>query len=211
MLYYWICCCSVTKSCPTLCDSMNCGTQASLSFTISWSLLRLMSIESVMLPNHLILCHPLHDWVYYSFKKKWRIYVTLPQSILWSIKSLKVDENMEEEHKNNHLFAQKQNVLLSLKLSVALRNISHMRLFCFMFRSYSWKGSSRFGYSLPEGCIDILLKLFKFRKEYWYGKGYNDKPLQPFLMLFYLSLIFFFFFQNVRQSQEPFWKISLKL
>ena len=33
--------------------------QASLSFTISWSLLRLMSIESVMLPNHLILCRPL--------------------------------------------------------------------------------------------------------------------------------------------------------
>ena len=33
--------------------------QASLSFTISWGLLKLMSIESVMLSNHLILCHPL--------------------------------------------------------------------------------------------------------------------------------------------------------
>ena len=33
--------------------------QASLSFTISWSLLKLMSIESVMPSNHLILCHPL--------------------------------------------------------------------------------------------------------------------------------------------------------
>ena len=33
--------------------------QASLPFTISWSLLKLMSIESVMPPNHLILCHPL--------------------------------------------------------------------------------------------------------------------------------------------------------
>ena len=32
---------------------------ASLSFTISWSLLKLMSIESVMLSNHLILCCPL--------------------------------------------------------------------------------------------------------------------------------------------------------
>ena len=30
--------------------------QASLSFTISWSLLKLMSIESVMPPSHLILC-----------------------------------------------------------------------------------------------------------------------------------------------------------
>ena len=32
--------------------------QASLSFIISWSLLKLMSIESVMPSNHLILCHP---------------------------------------------------------------------------------------------------------------------------------------------------------
>ena len=33
--------------------------QASLSITNSWSLLKLMSIESVMPPNHLILYHPL--------------------------------------------------------------------------------------------------------------------------------------------------------
>ena len=33
--------------------------QASLSITISWSLLQFMSIESVMLSNHLILCCPL--------------------------------------------------------------------------------------------------------------------------------------------------------
>ena len=33
--------------------------QASLSFTISQSLLKLMSIESVMPSNHLILCRPL--------------------------------------------------------------------------------------------------------------------------------------------------------
>ena len=33
--------------------------QASLSFTISQSLLKLISIESVMLSNHLILCYPL--------------------------------------------------------------------------------------------------------------------------------------------------------
>ena len=35
------------------------GHQASLYFTISWSLLKPMSIESVMLSNHLILCRPL--------------------------------------------------------------------------------------------------------------------------------------------------------
>ena len=33
--------------------------QASLCFTISWSLLKLMSIESVMPSNYLVLCHPL--------------------------------------------------------------------------------------------------------------------------------------------------------
>ena len=33
--------------------------QASLSFTISWSLLKLMSIELVMPSSHLILCRPL--------------------------------------------------------------------------------------------------------------------------------------------------------
>ena len=33
--------------------------QVSLSFTTSWSLLKLMSTESVMSSNHLILCHPL--------------------------------------------------------------------------------------------------------------------------------------------------------
>ena len=33
--------------------------QVPLSSSISWSLLRFMSIESVVLSNHLILCHPL--------------------------------------------------------------------------------------------------------------------------------------------------------
>ena len=52
-------CCSVTKSCPTVCSPMDCGTQASLSITNSRSLLTLMSIEPVMPSNHLILCPPL--------------------------------------------------------------------------------------------------------------------------------------------------------
>ena len=50
--------CSVTQLHPTLCDSMDCSRQASLSFTISWSLPRLMSIESMMPSSYLILCHP---------------------------------------------------------------------------------------------------------------------------------------------------------
>ena len=42
-----------------LCDPMDCSTPGSPAFTVSWSLLRLMSIESVMPSNHLILLHPL--------------------------------------------------------------------------------------------------------------------------------------------------------
>ena len=53
-------CCSVTKSCLTLCKwTWTAAHQVHLSFTISWSLLKLMSINPVMLSSHLILCHPL--------------------------------------------------------------------------------------------------------------------------------------------------------
>ena len=55
-----VCCCLFPQSCPTYCDSMDyIARQASLSFTISQSLLKLISTDSVMPPNHLILCHPL--------------------------------------------------------------------------------------------------------------------------------------------------------
>ena len=57
---YSVCCyCSVTQSYLTLCDPRTAAHQASLSFTISRRLLRLMSVESVMPSNHLIFCHPL--------------------------------------------------------------------------------------------------------------------------------------------------------
>ena len=52
----WGSCCSVAKLCLALRPR---GLQhARLLCTISWSLLRFMSFESVMLSNHLILCHP---------------------------------------------------------------------------------------------------------------------------------------------------------
>ena len=50
-------CCSVTHSCPTLCDPMNCIMPG--SFIIYWSLLKFMPTESVIPSNHLILCFPL--------------------------------------------------------------------------------------------------------------------------------------------------------
>ena len=53
------CCCAVTELCPTLLTPWTAACQVSLSITISRSLLKFMSIESVMPSNHLILSCPL--------------------------------------------------------------------------------------------------------------------------------------------------------
>ena len=50
---------SVAQSCLLFATPWTAARQASLSIINSWSLLKLMSIESVMPSNHLILCHPL--------------------------------------------------------------------------------------------------------------------------------------------------------
>ena len=50
---------SVVQLCPTLWTPWITAHQVSLSITNSWSLLKLMSIESVIPSSHLILCHPL--------------------------------------------------------------------------------------------------------------------------------------------------------
>ena len=69
----------------------NSALQASLSITISWSLLTLISFESVMLSNHLILCRPLllpsilpsirvfsNDWAFnITWPKYWSFSITL--------------------------------------------------------------------------------------------------------------------------------------
>ena len=54
-------CCSITKLCPAVCDPMD-YSMSDLPiprFTMSRSLPKFISIESVMPSNHLILCHPL--------------------------------------------------------------------------------------------------------------------------------------------------------
>ena len=51
------CCFSVAKSCRLFLTPWTAAHQASLSFSISQSLLKLMSVESVVPSNHLILCH----------------------------------------------------------------------------------------------------------------------------------------------------------
>ena len=62
--------------------------QASLSITNSWSLLKLMSIESVMPSNHLVLCRP---------------FLLLP-ALLWSMWSPRVGHNLVTEHQRSENF-----------------------------------------------------------------------------------------------------------
>ena len=61
IINFAICCCycSITKLCPTLWDPWTAICQSPLSFTIFQSLISFMSIDLVMLSNHLILCLPL--------------------------------------------------------------------------------------------------------------------------------------------------------
>ena len=58
MLFKVRCCYSVSQFCLFV-TQWTAAHQASLSFTISWNLLKFMFIESVMLFNHLILFCPL--------------------------------------------------------------------------------------------------------------------------------------------------------
>ena len=58
-LYTTYCCSSILSHVKLFATPWTAACQASLSFTVSQSLLKLMSIESVMPSNHLILCCPL--------------------------------------------------------------------------------------------------------------------------------------------------------
>ena len=58
LLLFNYCCCSVFKWC-LFATPWTAARQASLSFTISQNLLKLMATELVTPSNHLILCHPL--------------------------------------------------------------------------------------------------------------------------------------------------------
>ena len=50
-------CCSVTRSCPTLCDSLDCSTPGFPVYHHYQILIKFMSIELAMPSNHLIFCH----------------------------------------------------------------------------------------------------------------------------------------------------------
>ena len=72
------------------------GSQASLSFTVSRNLLKLMSIESVMPSNHLILCFPLLPSISLSirvFSNEWALHIRCSE--YWSSTSV-LPMNMQD-------------------------------------------------------------------------------------------------------------------
>ena len=63
---------SVAQSCPTLCDPMNRSTPGlPVHHQLPGFLLKLMSIESVMPSNHLILCRPLSENILTHCTENW--------------------------------------------------------------------------------------------------------------------------------------------
>ena len=69
--------------------------QASMSFTISQSLLKLMSIESVMPSNHLILCHPLQSFPALGSFPMSRLFTSGGQSIEDSVSGSVLPMNIQ--------------------------------------------------------------------------------------------------------------------
>ena len=78
----FFCCCSFIKSCLTLIDPWTAACQATLSFTISRSLLKLMSIEPVMPSNPLLLCYSSVTFLLLSLKSRCRLFLYLRHIIL---------------------------------------------------------------------------------------------------------------------------------
>ena len=73
--------------------------QASLSFTISWSCLKIISFESVMPSDHLVLCHPLlflpSSFPASVFFPVSQIFASVGQSIVASASALVLPMNIQ--------------------------------------------------------------------------------------------------------------------
>ena len=73
--------------------------QASLSFTISWSCLKIISFESVMPSDHLVLCHPLlflpSSFPASVFFPVSQIFTSVGQSIVASASALVLPMNIQ--------------------------------------------------------------------------------------------------------------------
>ena len=154
-------CCSVAQSCLTLCGLMNCSTPGSPSFTISWSLLKLMSNESVMPSNHLILCHPLLllPSIFPSTRvssNESALHIRWPKNT--SCKPLLKCHLIRKTSPDHHLMKSHLQLSLHHPFSLTLRS----------FTSYSWSLPSSFHIYISGGfsvyCLILqICSLTKFR------------------------------------------------
>ena len=83
------CCCSVTKSCPTLCDPMNCSTPGISVLHYLPEFAQISSIELMMTSNHLSLYRPLHllPLIFPSirdFSSEWALGIRWPKDCSFS-------------------------------------------------------------------------------------------------------------------------------
>ena len=91
------CCCSVAKSVPTLCDTMDCSTPGFPVLHCLPEFAQTQFHELVMTSNHLILCHPPSlgkcESVSCSVVTPWTVALQAPLSMGFSGKSTGVGSN----------------------------------------------------------------------------------------------------------------------
>ena len=90
---------------------MDCSIQSSLSFTISWRLLKSMSIESMMPSNHLIFCCPLlplpsrGPYLWSVFQQTVTLYYEFqPVTLKKRPKSSTSAQTLINDHQHSHSF-----------------------------------------------------------------------------------------------------------
>ena len=129
---YW----SATKLCSTLCNTWTAACQAFLSFAISQNLPKLMSIESVMPSNHLILWHPL--LLFPSISPSIRIFLWKMLSLLPKANFLPAPLMLQREKISTWLFTH----LMYIFYGISTLNSPNLSMF----------------YSLWEHCLFVLIK-----------------------------------------------------
>ena len=132
--------------------------QVPLSLTISWSLLKFMSIESVMLSNHLILCCPLFllPPIFPSirvFSKKSALYIRWPD--YWSF-SFSISPSMHIKS----LFPLILTSLISLQSKGLSSTIGRNINWCSQYGKAVWWFCKKLEIELPYIPIILLLGIF---------------------------------------------------
>ena len=190
-------CCLVSKSCPDSATPWAAAQQASLSFNISWSLLKVMSIESVMPSNHLILCHPLLflPSIFPSirvFSKEWALCIRWPK--YWSF-SFIVSPSNEYSMLNNFKWCVRSTKIMAVK-DFQVCFASHSKpiegplwyragffpclSFCCHLQSPSGHSLEKCNFSHLPKCPLSMLQIATMNLKIWRLYEYSEYPVQEF-------------------------------